>query len=362
MSTRRDIFGESICLGLGRLQGAGKDHGWNWTRKIIQEEWKGRNVGMVINENTEVVGSGCVAQVYKCRKDDGSYAAVKIIHPNIKSSIYLDLLVLEDFAGGFDRMPEWTGVQYFALPEAVREFKGIMEGQIDMKKEADNLKRFREQFKDHSKSVVFPKPDDSLTTHNILVEAYESGSPISSHFGSSSSEKKALARPLITAFLRMVFTHSFIHCDLHPGNVLVKDDGRLVILDAGIVSELEEGDKKNLRDLFRAVVFNKGEEAGRMIVDRAKRERCEDKEMFAREIGKIVSEFHEQRSIGLTLGAVKIGSLLSRVLDLCRTHRVLLEPAMANVVLSTIVLEGVGRTLDPDLNLFKAAMPFLVGV
>ena len=106
------------------------------------------------------------------------------------------------------------------------------------------------QFKDHSKSVVFPKPDDSLTTHNILVEAYESGSPISSHFGSSSSEKKALARPLITAFLRMVFTHSFIHCDLHPGNVLVKDDGRLVILDAGIVSELEVRQKLRGADAF----------------------------------------------------------------------------------------------------------------
>lgn len=159
----------------------------------------------------------------------------------------------------------------------------------------------------------------------------------------------------------MVFTHSFIHCDLHPGNILVKSDGRLVFLDVGIVCELKENDRKNLRDLFKAVVFNQGYEAGLMIVDRAKREECEDKEKFAREIGKIIEEFHEQRSIGLTLGAVKIGSLLSRVLDLCRVHKVLLEPAMANVVLSTIVLEGVGRTLDPDLNLFKAATPFLLG-
>ena len=98
-----------------------------------------------------------------------------------------------------------------------------------------------------------------------------------------------------------------------------------------------------------------------MIVGRAKRQKCRDPEGFAIKIGEIVSDFHSHRSIGLTLGAVKIGNLMSRVLELCRSHKVLLEPAMANVVLSTIVLEGVGRTLDPDMNLFKAAMPFLLG-
>ena len=77
-------------------------------------------------------------------------------------------------------------------------------------------------------------------------------------------------------------------------------------------------------------------------------------------VASIVEEFHDRRSKGLTLGAVKIGSLMGRVLELCRSHGVLLEPAMANVVLSTLVLEGLGRTLDPDLNLIDAALPFIL--
>ena len=98
-----------------------------------------------------------------------------------------------------------------------------------------------------------------------------------------------------------------------------------------------------------------------MIISRAKKQECTDVDAFAKSISAIVQEFHDGRSRGLTLGACRIGTLLSRVLELCRTHGVLLDPAMANVVLSTVVLEGVGRTLDEDMNLMDAALPFLLG-
>ena len=74
-----------------------------------------------------------------------------------------------------------------------------------------------------------------------------------------------------------------------------------------------------------------------------------------------MSEFHDRRKNGLTLGAVGIGSLLGSVLDLCRIHGVEIDPAMANIVVSTIVLEGLGRSLHPDLNLLEFAMPFVLG-
>ena len=151
-----------------------------------------------------------------------------------------------------------------------------------------------------------------------------------------------------------------VHSDLHPGNVLVKtttvpkaqgDDWwkfstfggsserskdevmkrSIVFLDAGISTSLSPDDQRNLRDLFKAIIFNEGNQAGRLMVERAKYERCEDIDAFARGVEDIVSEFHDRRKAGLTLGAVRIGGLLSRVLDLCRIHRVEIDPAMASV-------------------------------
>lgn len=139
----------------------------------------------------------------------------------------------------------------------------------------------------------------------------------------------------------------------------------IVFLDAGITNSLSPNDQRNLKDLFRAVIFNEGEKAGRLMVERAKYERCSQipggVDAFAKGVGEIVSEFHDRRKEGLTLGAVRIGGLLGRVLDLCRIHGVEIDPAMASVVISTLVLEGLGRSLSPELNLIDFARPFLMG-
>jgi aarF domain-containing kinase len=188
-----------------------------------------------------------------------------------------------------------------------------------------------------------------------------------------------------------LFSVTVVHGDLHPGNVLVKrctikvpikkswwkksaeageaDDATttgytIVFLDAGISASLSPADRRNLIDLFRAVILNRGNEAGRLMVERARYERCSETpggvDAFARGVEALVAEFHDNRKQGLTLGAVRIGSLLSRVLDLCRDHGVEIDPAMATIVISTLVLEGLGRSLDADLNLIDFAIPFVL--
>lgn len=154
-------------------------------------------------------------------------------------------------------------------------------------------------------------------------------------------------------------------------NVLVragkesKGQHTIVFLDAGIATSLQPNDRRNLRDLFKAVVLNDGYKAGSLMVERARYERCSSipggKHAFASGVSNIVSDFHDRRKQGLTLGAVRVGALLGRVLDLCRVYGVEIDPAMSSVVVSLLVLEGLGRSLDPELNLMKAAVPFLVG-
>jgi len=275
-----------------------------------------------------------------------------------------------------DSLPSET-LSCLGLPTVASNFENILRRQIDLRLEAQNLQRFAKNFQhfEHSNFIVtFPRPVDNFVSEHVLVEDFIDGVPISDFLLDESINglelRKKLAKPLLNAFLKMVFTDNFIHCDLHPGNVLVKVDhldtstSKISLLDAGLTESLRPEDQQNLRDLFKAVVLNKGEEAGRLMVERAKNERCTDTEggleAFSSGIDSIVKEFHINRRKGLTLGAVRIGTLLASVLDLCREHGVEIDPAMASVVVSTLVLEGLGRSLEPNLNLFDFVIPLLI--
>jgi len=275
-------------------------------------------------------------------------------------------------------------------PRAVRTFAAVMRDQVDLRIEGRNLDTFRQNFgrthggggatdPTHGGDVVdFPRPVSGWVTAHVLVESLEEGTPVADYCTDDSERgrrrRAAVARPLLLSFLKMVFADNFVHCDLHPGNILVRevtgpDGGRrhaVVFLDAGLATSLGPGDRRNLMELFRAVVLDRGAEAGRLMVDRARYERCSDvpgcTEAFAAGVGGLVREFHASRQAegGLTLHNVKIGSLLGRMLDLCRVHGVEIDPGMANIVLSTLVLEGLGRSLDPELNLMDCAVPFVL--
>lgn len=353
--------------------------------------------------------------------DDGEVreVAVKVLHPRFGDLVERDLRFLQAVANWLHALPS-DYIRMLNLPKATQNFGAVLRRQADLRVEGDNLRQFRRNFYSdndaelESSYISFPRPMEDWVDANVLVEEMvRDATPIAEYLKDSSAEghqiRKELAGPLLRAFLKMVFIDNFIHSDLHPGNVLIRTslieerpfgphryasmgwlDGwwpttktavaaascdstdspprvrrTIVFLDAGIATSLSPDDRRNLHDLFRAVILNDGDHAGRLMVERAKSERCSSVEggvdAFASGIRELVSEFHDCRKNGLTLGAVRIGSLLGRVLDLCRVHGVEIDPSMASVVVSTLVLEGLGRSLAPSLNLIDFAVPFVLG-
>eukprot|EP00854_Cymbomonas_tetramitiformis_P007639 gene7639-9100_t len=217
--------------------------------------------------------------------------------------------------------------------------------------------------------VEFPHVHPRLpASDSILVETEQDGQFVMDWMrggNSTPEEHRAVALAGARSFFKMVLVDNLVHADLHPGNILIRympkeaQDARggvrLVYLDAGLCTELGADDRRNFIDLFTAVALKDGELAGRLMLERSRHHQCSDPEAFA--VAQTVAQVNCSQ---FTLAKVKIGSILNQILDLARVHHVLLESQFTGLIIGIMLLEGIGRQLYPDLDLFQVALPMLL--
>lgn len=344
------------------------------------------------------------------RRVPSQSVAVKVLHPGVERTVRRDLRIMSFFAEALNAIPS---IEWLSLPGEVAQFGDMMKLQLDLRIEAANLARFRKNFKDRT-TAWFPYPYPELTTRNVLVEEFASGMPLSSflEFGGGVFQT-AVADEGLDAFLRMVLLDNFIHSDLHPGNIMVRfyeparpdiprilkptddvqseaevtermisrlephrqnkdtagwlaelekidEEGyrpQLIFIDTGLVTELNATNRQNFLDLFRAVAEFDGYKAGHLMCERCRQpEAVIDKEVFALKMQHLVLAVKGRT---LALGNIKLGDILQRVLAMVRNHHVRLEGDFVNVVISILLLEGIGRNLNPDADLLRSSLPIL---
>ncbi|KAF4504608.1 hypothetical protein G6O67_008041 [Ophiocordyceps sinensis] len=340
-----------------------------------------------------------------------SYVAVKVLHPNVERTVRRDLKIMGFFAAALNAIPT---IEWLSLPDEVAQFGEMMKLQLDLRIEAANLETFRQNFKDRS-TAWFPYPYTQFTTRTVLVEEYAQGIPLADFMENGGGVfQHDIADEGLDAFLRMLLMDNFVHADLHPGNIMVRfyqaarpelrlhrprdrnvhDDQadvtesvlerlrpfrhrknraaweaelakidaegyrpQLVFIDTGLVTELSASNRQNFLALFRAVAEFDGYKAGHLMCERCRQpDAVLDKEVFALKMQHLVLSV---KSRTLALGSVKIGDVLQQVLSMVRNHHVRLEGDFVNVVISILLLEGIGRSLNPDLDLLSSALPIL---
>ena len=250
-ASRPDMFPTTFCERFGVLHDATTPHGWEHTAVTLDSalgsDWSQRLI-----LDPEVIGSGCIAQVYSgiwyatradAESGNGTKVAVKVSHPNIYHKVNSDMKILKYFAGQVEYwIPE---MEWMGGLDVVTDFEALMHRQMDLRVEARNLVRFRENFaQEPGISVDFPRP--IFTTESVLVETFAEGRPINEFInGDYSPEvKKIIADAGVQVSLKMVFKHNFIHADLHPGNILIDWNGekdstpRIHCLDAGLAYQV----------------------------------------------------------------------------------------------------------------------------
>eukprot|EP01080_Neovahlkampfia_damariscottae_P002307 gene2307-2775_t len=369
IGSRRDLFNDDLIDACSEMHSNAPSHSFSQTKKIIESIYGEKLENLFESFVEEPVASGSIAQIHiaslKNQPEEKKWCVIKVRHPNVEDHIYRDLYILKKCAVVFDFL--FPSFSFINVMDMVETFSKSMNSQTDLRNEARNLLKFNHNFRRYD--IVFPKPIPEFTVHSsVLVETYESGILLTKQLQNlqelSMHQKNEIARLGTSLYLKMMLVDNFVHADLHPGNLLVRslDETKLnlVVLDAGLVSELSEQDKKNFIDLFATVVEGNGIAAAELMVKRARnyeqlKLNPENIKNFTYQMAMIIKDVNEK-----PLQELDVGNILNQVLEMGKKYEVVIEPNFTTLVLGTIVIEGLGKTLNSNFEFIKAARPFLI--
>ncbi|KAE8647500.1 probable serine/threonine-protein kinase abkC [Cucumis sativus] len=374
-ATRPDLFPRDLCIELSKLHTKAPEHSFAYSRKTIERAF-GRKLSEIFeNFEEEPVASGSIAQVHRAslkfrypgQQMEPMVVAVKVRHPGVGELIRRDFIIIDFVAKISKFIPT---LNWLRLDESVQQFAVFMMSQVDLAREAAHLSRFIYNFR-RWKDVSFPKPVYPLVHPAVLVETYEQGESVSHYVdGLEGYErlKSSLAHIGTHALLKMLLVDNFIHADMHPGNILVrvspeksrrkrlfKSKPHVVFLDVGMTAELSGNDRVNLLEFFKAVARRDGRTVAERALKLAKQQNCPDPEAFIEEVTNAF-DFWATPEGDLVHPAEALQQLLEKV----RRYRVNIDGNVCTVMVTTLVLEGWQRKLDPSYNVMETLQTLLL--
>ncbi len=361
LSTRRDLLPPDVADELAKLQDRVPPFASVVARREI-ERGLGRPIDSVFTDfENEPVASASIAQVHFAVMKDGPHAgkevAVKVLRPNMLSAIDKDLSLLETGATLVEKL--WRDGKRLRPRDVVREFDTYLHDELDLMREAANASQLRRNFAG-SPLLVVPEMYFDYCADNVLVMERMHGIPVSQidRLNDAGIDLKKLSRDGVTLFFTQVFDHAFFHADMHPGNILVGVNGdqfnKYIGLDYGIVGTLTETDKNYLAQNFLAFFRRDYKRIAELHVESGwvpEGTRINELEGAVRAVLEPVFD--------KPLKDISLGVVLLRLFQASRRFNVEIQPQLVLLQKTLLNVEGLGRQLDPELDLWKTAKPFL---
>lgn len=354
LSTRPDLLPPPFVAELSKLQDRVPPHPPAQIRAALQEAYDVPYEEFFCEFDETPAGSASVAQVHRAvLTDGGAEVAVKILRPGVLRRIHRDLRLMEGFAA----------VVRFALkdgarlhPEAVvEEFARHLDNETRLLREAANCAQIGRNLAD-SPRVVVPAVYWKYCRDTVMVMEYVHATPISDveSLRAAGVDLSSLARHGVELFFTQVFRDSLFHADMHPGNVHVDSRGRFVLLDYGIVGSLNEFDKEYLARNFIAFFNRDYRGVAQMHVDAGWTPPDTPIDQFESDIRAVCEPVFAR-----PLKEISFGRLLLQMFQVARRFNLEVQPQLLLLQKTLFNVEGMGRRLDPDINLWDTAKPFL---
>jgi len=353
LSTRRDLLPPDIADELAKLQDQVPPFA---SERVIAtlERVYGRPVDQVFREFERApIASASVAQVHLARLPDGTEVAIKVLRPGIASVIAGDLALLHAGAALIEWL--WSDGRRLRPHEVVDEFAKHLEVELDLLREASNASQLRRNF-EGSPVLLVPRVYWDYCSSEVMVMERMHGTPVSQvqALRAQGVDLKRLSRAGVEICFTQVFRDGFFHADMHPGNILVTPEGRYVALDFGIMGTLTDLDKNYLAQNFLAFFRRDYRRVAQVHIESGwapKDTRVDDFEAAIRAVCEPI--------FARPLKEISFGRVLLRLFQTSRRFNIEVQPQLVLLQKTLLNIEGLGRELDPELDLWETAKPFL---
>lgn len=353
LSTRPDLIPEDYIEELKKLQDNVAPFSFKEAKNQIEEDLGANTDQVFLSIEEKPLAAASIGQVHRAVLKNGQEVVVKVRRPGIDKIITADLEIMLNLARLVEKhIPE---VRIYDPVGKIEEFADAMHKELDFTREGFNIDKFRQNF-EGDETIYVPKVFWEATAQKVLTIEYIKGYKVTEldEITNNNLDRKQIAVNGAKAMMKQIFIHGFFHADPHPGNIIIRPDGKIVFIDFGIVGRIDKYTKNKLADLIIGIINKDTKKIIGVLLELSQVEQ----EFNISEIELDVEDLLD-RYYGKDLKNIDMSKLLSEVFAIVAKYKIILPSNFTLLLKSLITIEGVGLELDPDFNIFETAKPFV---
>lgn len=344
LSTRPDLLPAPYIEALARLQDDVAPFPYEEVETIVTEELGVRISKAFAEFSPTPLAAASLGQVHRATLRDGRPVVVKVQRPGIRQQVLEDLEALAEIAGVLDRRTKIG--KRFQFSQMIEEFRKTLLAELDYRREAGNLTTLADNLADFA-LIVVPRPVPDYSTARVLTMDYITGRKINSMSPVALVEidGEALAEELFRAYLKQIFVDGFFHADPHPGNVFITGEGRLALLDLGMVARIAPRLQEQLLQMVLATSEGRGDEVADVAIKIGETTADFHEKEFRRRVDEVVAQTHDA-----TLGELQVGKVFLDMAKHAGETGIRMPPELTVLGKALLNLDGIGRILAPEFD------------
>ncbi len=352
LSNRPDIIPEELVKEFEKLQDRVPPFEYARAKAIIESE-TGRKLEDMFDDFQEVpMASASIGQVHKAKLKTGEDVVVKIQRPDVKEIIEQDLGIIREGVRRMDRYLKKQGV--LNGEEVVRVFERAIFKELDYRNEARNIERFRTTYR-HRTDFYVPKPYREFSTDKVLIMEFAPGCKITDvqklkEWGISPAR---IVEKGMEIYLSQIFEYGYFHGDPHPGNVLVNQEGTIILLDFGMVGQLMKKDKYAFAGIFIAMSRYDAREMAVQLRKLAVEDNITDMRQFVYDLNDLIEDYAH-----LDVSESSIQDVIERLQKIMYDYHITVPGGVFLIFRAFAILEGIGKKLHPNFKTYEFIKPY----